>query len=54
MIMTDTLQKYINRDSMEYQKTDEITIYPKKYFVNHEKLDDEVYCKHHMFGSWIG
>ena len=48
MILTDVLEKYINRDSMEYQKTDEITIYPKKYFVD----DDEVYCKHYMFGSW--
>ena len=54
MIMTDTLSKYVNRDSMEYQKTDEITIYPKKCFVNHEQLDNEVYCTHHMFGSWIG
>ena len=36
---------------MEYQKTDEITIYPKKYFVNHENLDKEVYCKHYMSGS---
>lgn len=52
MILTDTLEKYVNRDSMEYQKTNDITIYPKKYFVNHEELDDEVYCKHYMFGSW--
>jgi len=53
MIMTDILSKYVDRDSMQYQKTEEITIYPKKYFVNHEELDDEVYCKHHMFGSWV-
>ena len=52
MVMTDVLSKYVNRDSMEYQKTDEITIYPKKYFVNHENLDKEVYCKHYMSGSW--
>lgn len=52
MILTDVLEKYVNRDSMEYQKTDDITIYPKKTFVNHDKLDDEVYCKHYMFGSW--
>lgn len=54
MIMTDTLSKYFDRDNMEYQKTNEITIYPKKCFTNHEQLDEEVYCKHNMFGSWIG
>lgn len=52
-IMTEVLSKYIDRDSMEYQKTEEMTIYPKKCFVNHEVLDDEVYCKHYMFGSWV-
>ena len=53
MIITDVLSKYVNRDSMEYQKNDKITVYPKKYFVNHENLDSEVYCKHHMLGSWL-
>lgn len=52
MILTDILSKYVDRDSMDYQKTNEITVYPKKYFVNHDKLDNEVYCKHHMLGSW--
>lgn len=52
MILTDALEKYVDRDSMEYQKTKDITVYPKKYFVNYDKMDDEVYCKHHMFGSW--
>ncbi len=52
MIVTDILEKYVDRDSMEYQKTNDITIYPKKYFVNNDILDDEVYCKHHMLGSW--
>lgn len=52
MILTDVLSKYVNRDSMEYQKTDNITVYPKKYFCNHETIDEEVYCKHHMLGSW--
>ena len=53
MIITDILSKYVNRDSMEYQKHDKLTVYPKKYFVNHDKLDDEVYCKHYMLGSWL-
>lgn len=52
MIMTDVLSEYVDRDSMVYQKNDKVTIYPKKYFVNHEKLDNEVYCKHNMFGDW--
>jgi len=52
MVLTDILGKYVNRDTMRYQKTESITVYPKKYFVNHEQLDNEVYCKHHMFGSW--
>ena len=52
MIITDILEKYVDRDSMEYQKTDEIIIYPKKYFVDYDILDDEVYCKHYMLGSW--
>ena len=51
MILTDVLSKYVNRDSMEYQKA-ELTVYPKKYFVNHEVKDNEVYCKHYMLGSW--
>ena len=54
MILTDVLSKYVDRDSMEYQKTDKITVYPKKYFVDYDKLDNEVYCKHHMIGSWCG
>ena len=53
MIITDILNKYVNRDSMEYQKHDKLTVYPKKYFVNHDKLDSEVYCKHYMLGSWL-
>ena len=53
MIVTDVLSKYVNRDSMKYQKHEKLTVYPKKYFVNHDKLDNEVYCKHHMLGSWL-
>ena len=52
MIITDILEKYVDRDNNEYQKNDEITVYPKKYFVISDNLDDEVYCKHHMLGSW--
>lgn len=53
MIVTDVLSKYIDRDSMEYQETEGLKIYPKKYFVNYEELDNEVYCKHLMLGSWL-
>ena len=53
MIMTDVLSKYVNRDSMKYQETNKLTVYEKKYFVNHDKLDNEVYCKHYMLGSWL-
>jgi len=52
MIMTDVLSKYVDRDSMKYQKAKGVVVYPKKCFVNHEELDDEVYCKHNMFGDW--
>lgn len=52
MVITDVLSKYIDRDSMEYQKVGDITVYPKKYFCRHEELDDEVYCQHLMLGSW--
>lgn len=52
MVVTDVLSKYADRDSMEYQKNENITVYPKKYFVAHDNIDNEVYCKHHMLGSW--
>ena len=52
MIITDVLSKYYDRDNMEYQENDKFKVYQKKYFVNHEELDDEVYCKHLMLGSW--
>lgn len=53
MVMTDTLSKYFDRDRMEYQKTDEMTIYPRNYFVCSDTPNEEVYCKHHMFGCWV-
>lgn len=53
MVMTDVLEKYFDRDKMEYQKCDGITIYPKNYFVRSEKENEEIYCKHHMFGCWV-
>lgn len=52
MIVTNVLEKYINRNLFDIQKTENLSIYSKKYFTNHQELDDEVYCKHHMFGSW--
>ena len=52
MIFTDVLSKYIDRKRIEYQKTDKLTVYPKKYFVSYDNLDNDVYCKHYMLGSW--
>lgn len=52
MIVTDVLSKYVDRDSMEYQVNDKLKVFPKKYFVNSDVIDDKVYCKHLMLGSW--
>ena len=54
MIMSDILGKYIDRDKEEYQETNELAIYPRKTFCYSENLDDDVYTKHCMFGTWIG
>lgn len=53
MIITDVLSKYFDRDNMEYQENEKFKVFPKKYFVNYEELDEEVYCKHLMLGSWL-
>ncbi len=54
MIMSDIIGKYINRDKEEYQESKKIIVYPRKTFCYSENIDNEVYSKHLMFGSWIG
>ena len=52
MIMSDILGKYFNRDKMEYQEIDNMAIYPRETFCYNEEINDNVYTKHCMFGSW--
>lgn len=52
MIMSDIIGKYFNRDRMEYQEVDNMAIFPRETFCWHDQLNDEVYTKHLMFGSW--
>lgn len=52
IIMSDILGKYIDRDRMEYQDKDGITIYPRETFCSHSELNDNVYTQHLMFGNW--
>ena len=53
MIMSDIIGKYFDRDKMEYQKIDNMAIFPRETFCSWigEKPDD-VYTQHLMFGSW--
>lgn len=53
MIMSDIIGKYFDRDKMEYQKIDNMVIFPRETFCSWigEKPDD-VYTQHLMFGSW--
>lgn len=52
MIMSNIIGKYFDRDKIEYQEKDNIVIYPRETFCWHEQLNDNVYTKHLMFGSW--
>ena len=52
MIMSDIIGKYFDRDRMEYQEKDNMAIFPRETFCWHEQLNDKVYTKHLMFGSW--
>jgi len=56
MILSDILGKYIDRNKYEYQNTNSITIYPRKYFTKNDDniIDDETYAEHKMYGSWVG
>ena len=52
MIMSDIIGKYFDRDKTEYQEKDNIAIYPRETFCWHDLLNENVYTKHCMFGSW--
>lgn len=51
-IMSDIIGKYIDRDRMEYQETNDMAIYPRETFCWYDVFDEKVYTKHCMFGSW--
>lgn len=51
-IMSNILGKYFNRDDMNYQEVNNMAIFPRETFCYHDTLNEEVYTKHCMFGSW--
>lgn len=53
MIMSDIIGKYFDRNKMEYQEKDGMAVYPRETFCYHEELNENVYTKHCMFGSWV-
>lgn len=54
MIMSDIIGKYIDRDNMIYQESNGVAVYPRETFCYSDKINDDVYTRHCMFGSWIG
>ena len=52
-IMSDIIGKYIDRDKMEYQKSNDIVVYPRETFCYYDVFDENVYTKHLMFGNWV-
>ena len=54
MILSDIIGKYFDRDKVEYQEKDGMAIYPRETFCWSDELNENVYTKHLMFGSWIG
>ena len=53
MIMSEVLEKYIDRDKMEYQEKDGIAIYPQEVFTNRlGTTNEESYTEHLMMGVW--
>lgn len=53
VIMSEIIGKYFDRDRNEYQRKDNMAIYPSKTFCNYEGIEDsETYTRHMMFGSW--
>lgn len=54
MILSKILGKYFDRDRVEYQELNNYAIYPRETFCYNEEVNDNVYTKHLMFGSWQG
>jgi mannosyltransferase OCH1-like enzyme len=52
VIMSNILGKYFDRDKVEYQENSNCAIYPRKTFCYSEEIDEDVYTRHLMFGSW--
>lgn len=52
VIMSNIIGKYFDRDKVELQKKDNMAIYPVETFCSYKDLDERVYTKHCMFGSW--
>lgn len=52
MIMSDVLGKYFDRKNMCYQEKNNRAIFPRETFCWHNKINNDVYTKHLMFGSW--
>lgn len=52
VIMSNIIGKYFNRDKMDYQEKDNMAIYPRETFCYSEEINNNVYTKHLMFGSW--
>ena len=52
VIMSNIIGKYFDRDKMEYQEKDNMAIYERETFCWHDQLNDNVYTKHCMIGSW--
>ena len=51
MILSDILGKYFDRDREEYQKHDNMAIFPKETFCSGE-IDENTYTRHLMVGAW--
>lgn len=52
MIMSDIIGKYFNRQNMTLQLKNNRAIFPREVFCWHDKMTENVYTKHLMFGSW--
>jgi hypothetical protein len=52
VIMSNIIGEHIDRNKNEYQEKDNIAIYPRETFCYSKDLNEEVYTKHCMFGSW--
>lgn len=52
MIMSDIIGKYFDRKNMCYQEKNNRAIFPRETFCWHDEINNDVYARHLMFGSW--